>query len=321
MKEYDVLYTTDNNYFIHMLTSIYSLIENNQDIFLNIHIIEDNLETMNKKRLYLLTEIYKNIRINIFSIKLIEKSMNKFDIPKWRNTNIANARLFANEIIKCNKLLYLDSDTAIVNSIKNVYDMDTSPLYAVKEIKIPMHLENQLNYYYNSGVMLFNFDEWENDHCIEKIYNILKTNTINLQFPDQDLINLAIENISTLPLNYNIFPIVKMMEKHPFLSKFFYTKNNSFYSKDEIKKAILNPIIYHNLDFLNIRPWDNNIIHPYNNIYRYYRKIFDDDYIPNKIEISNYEQIIKKITYLILKSLVDDKCYQKILNIYHKNKS
>ena len=321
MKEYNILYTTDNNYFIHMLTSIYSLIENNKDIFLNINIIEDNLEETNKKRLYLLTEIYKNIKINIYSIKLIEKNINRYNIPKWRNTNIANARLFANEIIKCDELLNLDSDTIIVNSLKNVYNIGNGPISAVKDIIIPDYLKNKINNYFNSGVLLFNFNEWEKEHCIEKIYNILKKNTINLQFPDQDLINLAVENITTLPLNYNLFPIVKIMEKHKIFAKKFYDKVDSFYSQKEIKDSLLNPIIYHNLDFLNIRPWESNIIHPYNNIYKHYRKMFDTNYIQDKNEIKYYEQLLKKISYIILKSLVNDDCYQKILNIYHKNKS
>ncbi len=321
MKEYNILYTTDNNYFIHMLTSIYSLIENNKDIFLNINIIEDNLEEINKKRLYLLTEIYKNIKINIYSIKLIEKNINRYNIPKWRNTNIANARLFANEIIKCDELLYLDSDTIIVNSLKNVYNIGKGPISAVKDIIIPDYLKNEISNYFNSGVLLFNFNEWEKEHCIEKIYNILKKNTINLQFPDQDLINLAVENINTLPLNYNLFPIVKIMEKHKIFAKKFYDKVDSFYSQKEIKDSLLNPIIYHNLDFLNIRPWESNIIHPYNDIYKHYRKLFDTNYIQDKNEIKYYEQLLKKISYIILKSLVNDDCYQKILNIYHKNKS
>lgn len=259
--------------------------------------------------------------MNIYPIKLIEKSMNKFDIPKWRNTDIANARLFANEIIKCNKLLYLDSDTTIVNSIKNVYDMDTSPLYAVKEIDVPTHLENQLNYYYNSGVMLFNFNEWENAHCMEKIYNILKYNKANLQFPDQDLINLAIENIGTLPLKYNLYPITKIMNNHQLLSRIFYNKKDSFYSLKEIKESLKNPIIYHNLDFLNTRPWENNIIHPYNKTYKLYRQMFDDNYKPIQIESSKSKQILKKSAYLILKTFTTDEIHQKILNIYHKSKS
>ena len=142
-----------------------------------------------------------------------------------------------------------------------------------------------------------------------------------MQFPDQDLINLAVENINTLPLNYNLFPIVKIMEKHKIFAKKFYDKVDSFYSQKEIKDSLLNPIIYHNLDFLNIRPWESNIIHPYNDIYKHYRKLFDTNYIQDKNEIKYYEQLLKKISYIILKSLVNDDCYQKILNIYHKNKS
>ena len=41
MTKFHVLYTTDHNYFPHMLTSIYSLAENNKNNNIKVHIIED----------------------------------------------------------------------------------------------------------------------------------------------------------------------------------------------------------------------------------------------------------------------------------------
>ena len=73
MKEYNILYTTDNNYFIHMLTSIYSLIENNKDIFLNINIIEDNLEEINKKILIDITFLNGETQILLMQDYLLTK--------------------------------------------------------------------------------------------------------------------------------------------------------------------------------------------------------------------------------------------------------
>jgi len=278
MKKYNFLYTTDNNYFIHMLTSIYSLLENNKDIYLNIHIIEDNLSELNKNRLYYLSELYSNVKINIYSIKLIEDIMNKFNIPKWRNTNIANARLFANEIIKdVDIILYLDSDTIIDNNLKDVFNYNNSAIAAVKDITMPQHIEGKLNEYYNSGVLLFNYNIWENEHCIDKIYKILKSEN-DLIYPDQDLINLAIEDITTLSISYNIYPIIKKFEDHPFLAKRYYDKKDYFYQYKEIIEALKKPHIYHNLSYLRAKTWERNKVHPYNEIYGYYRKIWEPDF-------------------------------------------
>lgn len=313
MKQYNFLYTTDNNYFIHMLTSIYSLLENNKHIYLNIHIIEDNLDELNKTRLFKLEELYNNVKINIYSIKLIENIMNKFNISKWRDTNIANARLFANEIIKdTENILYLDCDTMIVNTVDKIFDYNNNPVSAVKEIWIPKHIENKLNYYYNSGVLLFNYDLWENEKCIDKIYNTNNNKPTEFIYPDQDTLNFAIENIGTLDVSYNLYPLLSVINKYPFLAKKFYSKKHSFYTYEDVKKAIAEPYIYHNLCYQTIRPWEKNNIHPYTLIYRFYRTLWDKEYIEDECNsILAKSQLISYINILI-KSLLNDEIYTNV---------
>lgn len=314
MKQYNFLYTTDNNYFMHMLTSIYSLLENNKDIYLNIHIIEDNLDEINKTRLFKLEELYNNIKINIYSIKLIEDIMNKFSIPKWRDTNIANARLFANEIIKdVDTILYLDCDTLVVNPISEIFKYSkANPISGTKEICIPEHINNKLQNYYNSGILLFNYNQWENEKCIDKIYKTIKNNPIDFIYPDQDLLNFSIENIGTLDISYNLYPLLSVINNYPFLARHFYEKKHSFYSYEEVEKAIMNPHIYHNLCYQTIRPWEKNNIHPYTALYRFYRTLWDKEY--NEDECNSILAKSQLISYMniLTKSLLNDKIYTKI---------
>lgn len=53
MAKYNILYTSDSNYFCHMMTSIFSLLENNKDVNLIIHIIEDSF-TNEQKNCYII---------------------------------------------------------------------------------------------------------------------------------------------------------------------------------------------------------------------------------------------------------------------------
>lgn len=184
MTKFHVLYTTDHNYFPHMLTSIYSLAENNKNNNIKVHIIEDGFTDEDFYNLDQLNDLYDNIDIKRYNIDKITELMKHFNIPKWRNTDIANARLFANEIIdETDKILYLDSDTIVVGDLKDLFDKKIQrPLAAVKEILIPEHINNlsfdycseKVEAYYNSGVLLFNYNAWDQENCLDDLYSASK---------------------------------------------------------------------------------------------------------------------------------------------------
>ena len=185
MTKFHVLYTADHNYFPHMLTSIYSLAENNKNNNIKVHIIEDGFTDEDFYNLDQLNDLYDNIDIKRYNIKKITELMKHFNIPKWRNTDIANARLFSNEIIdETDKILYLDSDTIVVDDLKGLFNKEIQrPLAAVKEILIPSHLKslnmefygNNIESYYNSGVLLFNYDAWDQENCLDDLYSVSKS--------------------------------------------------------------------------------------------------------------------------------------------------
>ena len=90
MERLDVLYTVNNKYVDVMLASILSLIENGK-VNIRLHIITSDLT---KEDYYKIANI-----LNKFNIEYYFYNFNKFDIekyhmPKWRNTDVANARLF-----------------------------------------------------------------------------------------------------------------------------------------------------------------------------------------------------------------------------------
>lgn len=281
MNNIDILYTCNDTYFPHMLTSMCSLMENNKKTVINANIIVEDLTDENFQKLELLQSLYPNLRVSIYPISCIMEKLNKYDIPKWRGTKIANARLFARDIFQDkDKMLYLDSDTIILNSLDDVFNLKiNSPVAAVKEFSVPKHMKDKVTTYYNSGILLFDFNKWDKSECSDRLYSFSRKHKNLLIYPDQDLLNLAFDNqIDTLSVNYNIHPLVYYMNRHNILARNMYSKNENFYSYAEIKEALENPVILHLLEYLMTRTWEKNGIHPYNEFYDSYRKIWDSNY-------------------------------------------
>ena len=299
MKDINILYTTDNNYAKYMMVSLLSLLENNKNLKrINIHIVYDNLSNDNFKRIEYIASNHDNC--NLYFYKFDEKH-NEYQgtVPKWRGTNIANARLFFNSYVKgIDNILYLDSDTLIVNSLEDLPEKDVPVTACFDHLskKYWSNLDASLNKYCNSGVLWINVNEWDNENCDEKIAKIIDKN-IKLSFPDQDILNIALkDDIDILPLNYNLFSLEYFYDFNT-LMRFYKLNEIDFYNKDEVKDAISNPVVLHLTDLHGIRPWDKNRIHPFNSVFNeYYLQLFDKK--ENSLNIGYSEYLIKLMDYL-----------------------
>lgn len=295
MKKYDVLYTADSLFFSHMITSIYSLLLNNQDVYLTVHVIESKFSESQKRLLQEIISCY-NADVKLYSIESYPNIIQKYNIPKWRDTDIANARLFAHEIIKdVEKILYIDSDTIIVDSLDSLFQKELSnPVGAVKEFFLPYHMKDIILDYYNSGVILFDYSIWEDENCIDLIRQCLKLNREILYYPDQDLLNMALQNkIDTLNVSYNINPAMVEISKYPYLAKHYFEHENNVYSFSEISEGLKNPHIYHMLEYFYIKPWEKNRVHPFNQLYKEYRNKWDQNF-----KVDETDNLLAQIKFL-----------------------
>lgn len=279
MEKINILYTADINYFNHMLTSLYSLAINHLNDDVLIHIIGDGYTKDQLLELIKFRKKFSNIEFKFYSIDKLSKQMKTFNIPSYNGSYMPNARLFAREIIKdTEKILYLDSDTIISSSLKDIFSIDAkAPISLVKEHSIPYYMRDKVIEYYNSGVLLFDFKEWDKEDYYKKMYEVIK-NEDNFLYPDQDLINIVFAgNINALDYSYNISPYIYNIMKYRNLAKRTIMNLRSFYSYEEIIEAINRPHIYHMLSFFG-RPWNKNKVHPYNDLYDSYRLLWDKEY-------------------------------------------
>ena len=108
-------------------------------------------------------------------------------------------------------------------------------------------------------------------------------------------------NIGALAPKYNVYPLVyNMIRKYPKLTKRYFGQHDNFYEYDELMDSYSNPCIYHLIDYVRSRPWIENRVHPFNDIYECYMSNSDIeiDKIKSISRLSSIE-ILSLITVLL----------------------
>ena len=322
MKEFNVLYTTDHNYVKYMITSMYSLLESNSDeMFLKIHVVTDNFEKEDYDLIERVSNMFPNNFVVFHSFDKIKEKIDKYDIPNWRGTSIANARVFfSTEIDNVKDLLYLDSDTFVVDSLNEIKKYNGS-VNMVKDI-MPEYIKNGLGVpvkiYCNSDVIYINMDKWFKNDCDKKIADTLQSNKVNFRYPDQDIINAALsDDIEIMSPKFNLLS-TDAYYSMPFLK--LYDENTNIidrYNKREMKMAKKYPVILHGTPLSFIKDYKlENRLHPYNGLYTKINKSIYGESKEEKIDI------LEKITMdlgLHTKVLVPKKVRSKVRKIVRKD--
>ncbi|MEH1334018.1 glycosyltransferase family 8 protein, partial [Proteus mirabilis] len=109
-----------------------------------------------------------------------------------------------------NKVLYLDADIICINKLSDIfsYNLKNKIAGVINHAYIDPYVSslslNNTEYYFNSGVMLINTEEWKSNKILEKF--LIKINESNYKYPDQDVLNILLENkILYLDGKYNRF--------------------------------------------------------------------------------------------------------------------
>lgn len=271
MKNTGILYATNKDYLTITLASMLSLIENVNGKKLDIYFMTENLNVQDYALIEKIVKEYPNVHLSIYPIESFH--LEKYGIPGWQNTQAANARLFFQKVLgdqidEIEELLYLDSDTIVVDNLAEL-NRYNGKIHAVLDNAAPSYLD-QLGVarYFNSGVLKINTNWWKKENCEEKIIKFVRDNPMKkLTYPDQDILNYVLgKEIEEMPMSYNLPPSVSMMNG---VILDLYCKK---IKRDtaEIIAAKKTPKILHSYGLLGIKPWTDNEVNPYNDIFRRY---------------------------------------------------
>ena len=266
----NVLYSTDENYSKICIASIHSLLESNKtNKEIKIYIIDNNIEKNTKKGFINLVEKY-NRKIEFISCEDICK-----DLKKNNDFSVSSyARLFIQDSIKEDKVIYIDCDTVIRKDLSELWEKDLKENWiSGVEDPLPSYLKEAIQMkrndrYINAGVLIINLKKWREINFKEKVIKYIDNHKKNVVHHDQGIINgICKGKILYLEPKYNLMPEMIMMKESQ-LKKLYKLKN--FYSESQLEEAKKDPYIVHYISKFYNRPWFKECTHPFKEDFRRY---------------------------------------------------
>lgn len=302
----DVLYQFNEKYAPYAGTSITSLFENNKHFQeIRVFILGEGLLPDSVKKLRETGQRYQRQIVFVDTAALIGK-MQAANMPAYRGSYAANMRLFLPELLdgSVHRVLYLDADTIVAGKLDDLVSvsMEDYPAAMAQDSLVRFH-KLRLGFskkepYFNSGVILFDMEQWKKEQCSEKITEHVKKVRAYYPSPDQDLLNVVCRGrIKTLPPEYNFQPIHLAFSVKSYFRCF---GKAGYYTPDEIRRGRKKPVIFHFFRFVGEFPWNKDNLHPDNDIFdKYLQKSCFHDYVK---EPSGAGTVLKveKILYRIL---------------------
>lgn len=269
----NILYTLNDRFVPQVAAGICSLCENNKDIDnITFYIISKEIADENKTKLKEFGKTY-NREVVIKELGDIKQYFDfEFDTTGWNS--IVLARLILDKFLPedMEKILYLDGDTIVRGSIKDLWNinLDNYVLGASIEPTVDKKRKKNLGLefkpYYNAGVLLVNLKKWREMGASKIILDYYKENNGKLFANDQDAINGSLaEYINTILPKYNFYNIFYQYS-YRFLNKLM--KPVQYIGEENFKECVKNPTIIHYLG--EERPWRKGNHHKYRNDYLKY---------------------------------------------------
>jgi lipopolysaccharide biosynthesis glycosyltransferase len=282
MKSVNIAYSTSDLYAQCTGVSLLSLLENNRDMAcINIYILDSDVKEINRERLRSIARRYDRNITFISAQEHFKKRIGGLGAIPMRGAYNTYARIMMNTWFEnLDKILLIDSDTLIVDSIKELWDTDigSSILAAVPDIAVyakgsigeDWNLIKQCNPYYNMGVVLFDLEKWRSEDVDSKIEHTVLAQNGEFQIADQSILNKSLnDRIRRLHLRYNFYTAAHIVSYRTMIGVF---SEENIFSRKEFVEARQHPAIIHFVGHAFERPWYRDSATPFRMLYSEYRK-------------------------------------------------
>ena len=314
----DILLASDNNFSPYLGVAIYSFLKNNSSDFdrIRIHVLDKQISEENKKILNKISNDFECGELIFIKDKGISEFIGKKVYGNRASSSFSRlfSASFLDESIK--KVLYIDADSLILNSFKELWQMDISNYYCggvldvgPDYVKTAVGLDKDCKYI-NAGVLLINLKKWREEDIESKFIDFLERHDMVVYNNDQGIINAVLNGKILI-----IHPKFNLMS--PFLEKEYdevirWNGLRNYYSKEIIEEAVNNPVFLHFVHFINGRPWFKNTKHPCKNLYMRYAS---ETPYKNNVLIDDYRGFRYKFFFTLTKFL-PFKVVSEIYKIY-----
>ena len=276
----NVVFASDDNYAPFLSIAMFSLLENNSNDFdeINIFVLDDGISESNKTKINNLFGDYPCSMTFIETKKLDEMDFNVLGLDRNLNKSSLTtyARLFMSTLLpeSIDKVLYLDCDSLIVDSYKDLWDLDISDYYCAGVLDgINTAVKQSLGFnkddnYINAGFLLVNLKKWREENVEEKFIKFMVENEHRFYQHDQGVLNNVFKDkILIVNPKYNLQIYFQTLDYD--LARKFTCMETQYYTKEIVDNARENPVFLHFCGPNYDRPWYNKD-HPYAKLFKEY---------------------------------------------------
>jgi Lipopolysaccharide biosynthesis proteins, LPS:glycosyltransferases len=198
MEQYHILVTVDNNYLLPLKVMLKSLFNNNFSLSFVIHLIYNDIT---KENLQDLQDYCAYHQANLQTYFITQETFMAAPTSE-RYSQAMYFRLLACKLLPdtLERILYLDPDILIINSIETLYNMPLKDnLFAAAIHTQLMPFADPVNKirlgtyetegYYNSGVMMLNLAKQREVIDEDAVFTYIQEHEKELILPDQDVLN------------------------------------------------------------------------------------------------------------------------------------
>ena len=260
-----VAFAVDQNYVQHLSVTMLSLLHNKKaDVHVHFVVIGDKLSEESISVLKQLTQnhdasiLFPEVEFSFFNTLINLKTLPHI-------SRATCGRLALDDIFEGDKLLYLDCDILVRDDISALWDIEIAEYYAgavwdpaQKDGNRRLGLPPETPYF-NSGVLMLNMRQCRQDNVMRKALTFMYENSAKLMFPDQDGLNVAMNN--------NWFPLHPRWNVQSFMFNIFYNGKLRGKYPSDIIEAVKNPAIVHFTS--KDKPWQYHCENPY--VEEYYK--------------------------------------------------
>lgn len=203
MNNINIAYCTDSNYLEHVAVSITSVILNNMYNSIHFHVFLYDVSTEEQQKLQSISQQITIYNISKNELEKYSDSLNKkiTHINRSMYIRLSVPRLLQGIV---DKFIYLDADTLCFSDISKILNINIDSVVCAvtpdslnKEnmLKNQKRLSLTSQSYFNSGFLYINVSNWLKTDTENKANRILlSSENRNLIYPDQDALNLVLQN-------------------------------------------------------------------------------------------------------------------------------
>lgn len=264
-----IIYASDGNYAPMLGVSLTSLLENNSDRRLQVHVLDSGIGEEEKEKITAACKSYAQPAPHWIVCEDVSAVLG-MDVATDRGSLAQYARIFISRHLceDIHRVLYLDCDMIVRKSIMPLWNLEMGEsTIAALDDAFSVYYRTNLDLQpddimFNSGVMLIDMKKWRERNVEERILDFIRNRHGFVEKGDQGALT-AVLSRETLCFD-TIYNAVTIFFDFSYEEMLRYRRPPKYYSEADVKRAVEDPVIIHyTLSFLSKRPWMEGCEHPW----------------------------------------------------------